>query len=204
MHRGNMAYSDLDKLKFEHMVNLDQAIKDNNREAVNQICISYISKGIGLGLDEKQASDNFITMMQQITEINKKNEEIKKEEIQQLEEQKKAKKLWLISIVLTLLLSVGVFILIFKEDKGDWLITVIVTLCTFSIGFAAINWLVNKLHDLYTLNKNFEAIQKSIAENNKWIWHCQTCGANYSYNGQPDAICGRCHNRLTKVMGMRL
>jgi hypothetical protein len=52
--------------------------------------------------------------------------------------------------------------------------------------------------------KAVESVHQQIEENKQWVWLCQRCSATYAYNGEEDAYCGRCRNRLTKVRGMRL
>lgn len=63
---------------------------------------------------------------------------------------------------------------------------------------------LNHVREVQRDIKGWEQLGKTMRENEKWVWLCQRCEATYAYHGEPDATCGRCGNRLTKVMGMRL
>ena len=82
-------------------------------------------------------------------------------------------------------------------DRG-WLIAVLIPL------YALYYWVVMKIYKFTQFNKGIDAMRAQIQENKNWVWHCLRCGATYEYNSEPDAICGKCRNTLTKVRGMRI
>lgn len=163
------------------------------------------------GMDESAAMSLFTELVTEAGNIKKQMQveqvETAKKEKENLEAGKKNRVIVRWSWALTLVCVFIYFQVTYHKGMGleKWLIEwAWVLLFTVMPVYYLFVLIVSKIQEFIVWNQGITDLQKQIKENEQWVWHCQRCQANYAYNGQPEAVCGRCNNNLTKVRGMRI
>lgn len=199
-----MNIDDLDLVRFDKVFRVAEALKIDDLEGVNEIASKYIQEKMQKGVTQQAALEDFKSIIQEAHKLIQQQQAEAKKVAEAAISYKKDQRLTGITFVLTLFLAAGIFFLVrdgMESGGGD---AAFAAIASFVTGFAGVRWLVDKADDFFSFMGAMDSLQKQIAENKRWVWHCQRCTATYAYNGEPHATCGRCGASLTKVMGMRL
>jgi hypothetical protein len=162
------------------------------------------------GMDEAESIPLFANLVEESVKLRRETEQAEAKAAKQTEEKKVEQRKDLIisrwALVFIVVTGIIYFLVSYRAGMGfwnwlldrGWLIVALIPL------YALYYWVVMKIYEFTQFNKSIDTMRAQIQENEQWVWHCQRCGASFAYNGESDAICGNCRNRLTKVRGMRI